>query len=81
MEKDKNIDKITLHYGDGTTEEINKGFLVSFAAGKEKDEMTATFHMVHISGHELSAVVYSVLKLGQELGLFDENKDENTEDD
>ena len=72
----KDIDKIVLHYTDGTVEAVNKGFIADMIPSEDEETCEITFHMVHISGDELSNMIESVAGLGIKLGMFGENEDE-----
>lgn len=71
----KDIEKIVLHYADGTAETVNKGFIADMIPSEDEETCEITFHMVHISGNELSNIIESVVGLGIKLGMFGGNED------
>ncbi len=70
MDKDKDVDKIVLHYTDGTTKEVSKGFIAGITENELEGTSKTTFYMAHISGKDIGTVVYAVVQLGMKLGLF-----------
>lgn len=70
---DKNVTKIILVYEDETTSEINKGFVASVEPVEGEDSETITFTMVRMGGHDLKAIIGSVLELAGQMGMFDDN--------
>lgn len=70
MDNGKDIEKIVLHYTDGTTKAVNKGFIADLIPGDDGETCEITFHMVHISGVELSNMVEGIVELGLKMGLF-----------
>lgn len=69
VEKERNIQKIVLHYDDGTEETINKGFIGNM---EENDgNVHVVFGMCHIAGRELENIIWGCIQLGEKLGLFD----------
>jgi len=69
-EEEKDIVKIVLHYADGTTKEINQGFVASVDRNESAGKATMTFEMVHISGSDLSLIVEGVIQFGVRMGMF-----------
>lgn len=72
---EKDIEKIVLHYDDGTTETVDKGFIASLTSSDDDETCEITFHMAHISGDELCNMIEGVATLGIKLGLFGGDKD------
>ena len=72
MEND--IVKITVEYEDGTTREVNKGFLCTMTP--MEDGIEFTFDMLHISGEELKDIVGGMLQLGMKLYGSQEDADD-----
>ena len=72
---DKDIVKIIVEYDDGTTREVNKGFLCTLTPPKD-DSIEYTFDMLHISGAELKDVVGGMLHLGMKLYGSQEDADD-----
>ena len=70
---EKGIEKIVLHYDDGTTETVDKGFIASLTSSDD-ETCEITFHMAHISGNELCNMIEGVATLGIKLGLFGGDK-------
>ncbi|MVB11152.1 hypothetical protein CAFE_18580 [Caprobacter fermentans] len=70
MNQEKDIDKIVLHYTDGSTKEVRKGFIAGITENELEETSEATFYMAHISGKDLATVVYAVMQLGIKLNLF-----------
>lgn len=79
MSEEKDIEKIVLHYIDGSVKEVSKGFIASVTVSEKSGTEEITFDMVHISGHDLTSIVSSVMELGIKLGMFGNGED--TEDD
>lgn len=71
---EKTIDKITLHYDDGTERTVNKGFICGFVTDEIEGTTTSNMYMVNVSGAELETVVLLVLELGMKLGMFNETE-------
>ena len=77
---EKSIDKITLHFDDGTERTVNKGFICGFVKDEIEGTATANMHMVNVSGAELETVVLVVLELGMKLGMFNDKEDAENEE-
>lgn len=72
LQKEKNVEKIVIHYEDGTEKKIEKGF---FCGLKEEDgAVVLDFTMCHIAGKEISMIVEGCLQLGLKLGMFGESE-------
>lgn len=73
--QEKDIKNFTIHYTDGTSKTVEKGFFCNI-----KDEpdggSTLGFNMVGCSGKDLSTIVLGCINLGAKLGLFDEKESE-----
>ena len=67
---EKDCVKITLTYEDGTTQEVNHGFICNAAPSEDGTGVSFTFTMVHISGAMLKDIVGGVLELGMRMGFF-----------
>ncbi len=65
---EKDIEKIKLQFEGGEETEIKKGFVAEIVEGEEA--ATVTFHMVGMSGKDLTILVTSVIQLGDRLGMF-----------
>ena len=68
--------KIVLHYTDGTIKTVDKGFIADLIPSDDGETCEITFHMVHISGVELSNMVEGIAELGLKMGPFGGNKNE-----
>ena len=79
MSEEKDIEKIVLHYSDGTTKEVSKGFIAGMKVDEANQQAAMTFSMVHIGGKELKYIVSGVVELGLKLGMF--NDANESEDD
>jgi hypothetical protein len=77
MSKEKDVDKITMHYTDGTTKEIDKGFIAGVTDGEEPGTENITFTMIHIAGSDLKDIVASIVELGFKLGYFNDDDNES----
>ncbi len=75
MENGKDIEKIVLHYTDGTIQTVDKGFIADLIPSDDGETCEITFHMVHISGNELSNMIEGVTELGLKMGMFGGNED------
>lgn len=74
MSKDREVDKITIHYDDGEDKIIEKGFFCNMK--EENGQMVLEFTMCHVAGIELEAIVQGCVELGFKLGMFGEEKRE-----
>jgi len=70
MENGKDIEKIVLHYTDGSIQTVNKGFICDLIPSDDDETYEITFRMVHISGDDLSNMIECVVELGLKLGMF-----------
>lgn len=70
MDNEKDIEKIVLHYTDGTIKTVDKGFIADLIPNDDGETCEITFRMVHISGDDLKEMIMSVAELGLEMGLF-----------
>ncbi|MBE6722255.1 MAG: hypothetical protein E7572_07190 [Ruminococcaceae bacterium] len=75
MENGKDIEKIVLHYTDGSIQTVNKGFICDLIPSDDDETYEITFRMVHISGDDLSNMIEGVVELGLKLGMFGGNDD------
>ena len=70
MEKDEIVaEKITVHYSDGSTVELEKGLV--FHIKEEGDQAHITADLVAMGGRDLYTVVEAAIELGRRLGMFD----------
>lgn len=76
MSKECEVEKITIHYDDGTEKTVEKGFFCNMK--EENGETVLEFTMCHVAGKELEAIVHGCVQLGFKLGMFGE---ENREED
>lgn len=76
---EKDVDKIVIHFTDGSTKEINKGFLANMVEHEENGTCEITFDMVHVAGKDLATIVSAVTEFGFKAGMFSD--DENEVDD
>lgn len=74
VNKEREVDKITIHYDDGEGKTVEKGFFCNMK--EENGEMVLEFTMCHVAGIELEAIVYGCVQLGLKLGMFDNRKEE-----
>lgn len=74
MSKEREVDKITMHYDDGEKKIIEKGFFCNMK--EENGQMVLEFTMCHVAGIELEAIVQGCVELGFKLGMFGEEKRE-----
>lgn len=72
MSKEREVDKITIHYDDGEEKIIEKGFFCNMK--EENGQMVLEFTMCHVAGIELEAIVQGCVELGFKLGMFGEEK-------
>lgn len=72
-EDEKDVEKFTVHYSDGTEKTIEKGFFCEIK--KEKGENILTFVMCHCAGDDLRTIIAGCIQLGIELGYFDQSDD------
>ena len=62
MNKEREVDKITIHYDDGTEKTVEKGIVLNI---KEKNgERVCVFTMCHIQGRERTLAIEGCLHLG-----------------
>lgn len=76
MNKEREVDKITIHYDDGAEKTVENGFFCNMK--EENGETVLEFTMCHVAGIELEAIVYGCVQLGFKLGMFGK---ENSEED
>lgn len=62
------IEKIMVHYADGTIKSVHKGFFCEIEKKNEEDVLT--FLMCHCAGDDLRLIIAGCAKLGMELGYF-----------
>lgn len=74
MSKDREVDKITIHYADGEEKIVEKGFFCNMK--EENGEMVLEFTMCHVAGRELKYIVLGCVELGVKLGMFGEEMKE-----
>lgn len=71
---DRPIKGIVIEYEDGSTRNVDRGFIADvspvFEPGEE-DMVEIRFDFVNIGGKDIKEVIYSVTDLGIKLGLFD----------
>ena len=77
--EDKDISKIILQYSDGSTKDIDKGFIAKVEPIEQGDQTEITFNLVNISGSDLKVMISAIVELGFKLGMF--NSDESEEND
>ena len=70
MSKEREVDKITIHYDDGEEKIVEKGFFCNMK--EENGQMVLEFTMCHVAGIELEAIVQGCVELGFKLGMFGE---------
>lgn len=73
MEETPDIEKIVLHFTDGSTKEVPKGFIANMEVDEAKQQATMTFHMCHMSGAEMQYIVNGMVEFGLKAGFFDED--------
>jgi len=81
MEQDKDVEKIVLHYSDGTTKEVIKGFIASMKIDETKQEAHLTFNMVHMNGAEMKYIVNGMVEFGLKAGFFNDSEESESEED
>lgn len=75
MNETPDIEKIVLYFADGTTKEVNKGFIAGMQIDESKQQASMTFNMVHISGAEMRYIVNGMLEFGMKAGFFNERNE------
>lgn len=76
MSEERTVKNITLTYEDGSTEVVEKGLVLSFTE-HEDGNVTAGFNMLSITGKDLYMVVMAMMQLGDKMGFFDKEEDNN----
>ncbi len=71
MNKEKNIEKITVEYDTEDRRVVEKGVIMSFEHNNDKDTDTVIFDMCHITGHDLRLLVSAVIEMADRLGMLD----------
>lgn len=81
MIKDKEVsaEKIIVKYEDGTEKEINKGVVICDSVNEDLDH-TMTMEFVNISGQEFSNLIFAILNMAGEMGLFKDINEAGDED-
>lgn len=69
VKDEKDVEKFTVHYSDGTEKTIEKGFFCEI--GKEEGETFLSFVMCQCAGDDLRTIIAGCTQLGFELGYFD----------
>lgn len=69
-QKDNNVEKIIVKYDDGTEKEIKKGVIITDKINEDLDH-NLTFEFADMKGNELANIVFGVMQMGSEMGLFD----------
>lgn len=68
---DKNAEKITITYDDGSIKELKKGLVFHIEGNPSAESITVTADMVAaMSGKDLFTVVEAAVELGVKLGMF-----------
>lgn len=67
---DKNAEKITITYDDGSTKELKKGLVFHIEGNPSAESITVTADMVAMSGKDLFTVVEAAVELGVQLGMY-----------
>lgn len=62
MSKEREVDKITIHYDDGEEKIVEKGFFCNMK--EENGERVCVFTMCHIQGRERTLAIEGCLHLG-----------------
>lgn len=62
MNKEREVDKITIHYDDGTEKTVEKGIVLNIK--EENGERVCVFTMCHIQGRERTLAIEGCLHLG-----------------
>ena len=70
MSKEREVEKITIDYDDGTEKTVEKGFFCNMK--EENGETALEFTMCHVEGKEIEAIVCGCVELGLKLGMFGE---------
>lgn len=61
MNKEREVDKITIHYDDGTEKTVEKGIVLNIK--EENGERVCVFTMCHIQGRERALAIEGCLHL------------------
>lgn len=72
MDGTPDIEKIVLHFSDGTTKEVNKGFIANMEVDDKAKQANLTVSMVNISGAEIRFIVEGMVEFGIRAGFFKE---------
>lgn len=76
MSEERTVRNITLTYEDGSTEVVEKGLVLSFTE-HEDGNVKARFNMLSITGKDLYMVVMAMMQLGDKMGFFNKEEDNN----
>jgi hypothetical protein len=71
------IEKIVIHYTDGTTKEVHKGFIANMEINESNQEAEMTFLMTHMSGTEMRYIVNGMVEFGYKAGFFEDKGVDN----
>lgn len=69
--KEREIKSFTFNYDDGTSETVEKGFFCKITDTSNGDIVTK-FEMIDVRRKDLYGIVMGCVKLGMELGFFDQ---------
>lgn len=68
--KDNMVEKIIVKYDDGTEKEIKKGLVITDDIDVYNDH-NLTFEFADMRGSEIANIIFGVMQMGSEMGLFD----------
>jgi hypothetical protein len=68
----KDVEKIMVHYEDGTTKDIEKGVVFTMQ-DTGHGECSITAEMVNIAGRDLYTIVSGVIEMAYKIGMFNDD--------
>lgn len=71
--EEKDIASVTIHYEDGTTEEVKKGIVIEEKSNKD-GTISTTFYPVRMAVLDIGNITTTLIQLADNLGIFDNLK-------
>lgn len=72
--EEKDIVKVTLHYEDGSVEEVEKGIMIREEVVESAEITKTTFYPVNIRTLDIANITVSLIQFADKLGIFDNIK-------
>lgn len=73
--EEKDVVKVTIHYEDGTTEEVEKGIVITEEEGEDVNTARPTFYPVNMEVLDVASMTVALMQFADRLGVFDRVKE------